>query len=83
MDQGVACIKRRGAIKKLHLIGSELPSDVPSRGLVCFYCRQISLYHACRGRGKGRRKAGNKLETNVRQKKAQSLQMQLGKTLCA
>lgn len=69
MHQGVACIERRGPVKKLHLVGSELPGDVPSRGLVCFYCRQVPFYHACspqrkrKSRKEGQKKIRNKGET--------------------
>lgn len=70
MDQGVTCIKRRGPVKKLHLVGSELPGDVPSRGLVCFYCRQVSFHHAC----SPEEEEEGRSETNIRPKKAQCLQ---------
>lgn len=68
MDQGVACIECRGPVKELHFVGGELPSDVPSRGLVCLYRRQVSFHNAC-GPRKKRRKGGQKQIRNKRETK--------------
>lgn len=65
MDQGEAYIKRRRAVEELHLVSSELPGDIPAGRLVGFYCRQVSLHHACSpGEEEGGRKV-RKWDTNI------------------
>lgn len=58
MHQGEAHIKRRGPAEELHLVGSELPGNVPARRLVGFYCRQVSLHHSCSPGRRENRKRG-------------------------
>lgn len=54
MDQSEAFVKRRGPVEELHLVGGELPGDVPAGRLVGFDCSQVSLHHTC-SRGGGSR----------------------------
>ena len=60
MDQGEAYIKRRGPVEELHLVSGELPGDVATGWLVGFYCRQVSLHHACSKERKEGQKMGDK-----------------------
>lgn len=59
VDQREAHVEGRGPAEELHLVGGELPGDVPAGRLVGFDGGQVSLHHAC-GRAEKRGSEGRR-----------------------